>query len=214
MQISPLFFALSSFCFGTAAQVDSLPAYTIGDRVQDFALRNVDGKMLSLSDYAKGSGVIIVFTCIHCPYAELYESRLIRLHRKYAPQGYPVLAINPTLPSLFPEDNFESMRKRARERKYPFPYLQDSTQVVLRRFGADRTPRIYLLDSEWVVRYIGTVDDRPESERDVKKRYLEDAIAALMRGERPYPEITQSVGCPIRRPKTPLSQDSVGKGPR
>ncbi len=185
--------------------------YTIGDKVEDFTLRNVDGRWLSLSEYAaQQQGVVIVFTCLHCPYAELYEDRIIHLHRKYAPQGYPVLAINPTSPRLFPEDTFENMRKRAKEKRYPFPYLQDSAQVVLANFGASRTPQVYLMDKNWVVRYIGTVDDNAENPRAVRNHHLENAIQALMRGERPSPEITQSIGCPIRRARPSSSlQDTA-----
>lgn len=206
MKMCTLLLALSGMLL--CAANDTPPKYTIGDKAEDFTLRNVDGRMISLTDYGHAEGVIVVFTCLHCPYAELYEHRIIELHKKYAPKGYPVLAINPTNPFLFPEDNFEKMRARAKARRYPFNYLQDSAQVVFTRFGASRTPHVYLLDKARIVRYIGAIDDNPESPQAVKKRYVEDAIAALMRGESPYPEITQAIGCPIRVPKSPLRVDS------
>lgn len=207
MKIHFLSLALSGVLLCAFADVAS--KYTIGDKVEDFTLRNVDGRMVSLSDYDSAEGVIIIFTCLHCPYAELYEDRIIQLHKKYAPKGYPVLAINPTSPILFPEDSFEKMRARAKAKRYPFAYLQDSAQVVHSRFGASRTPHVYLLDKARIVRYIGSIDDNPESPQAVKKRYLENAIAALMRGERPYPDITQAIGCPIRVPKSAPRLDSM-----
>ncbi|MDW8230975.1 MAG: thioredoxin family protein [Saprospiraceae bacterium] len=188
--------------------------YTIGDKVEDFTLRNVDGRMVSLSDYGHNEGVIVVFTCLHCPYADLYEERILQLHKKYAPKGYPVLAINPSSPVLFAEDSFEKMRARAKAKRYPFAYLQDSTQSVAFRFGAVRTPHVFLLDKARIVRYIGAIDDNAESPQAVKKRYVEDAIAALMRGERPYPDITQAIGCPIRAPKNGPRVDSANVRPR
>ncbi len=212
MKIHTLSLALSGLLL--CAFNDSPSKYTIGDKAEDFTLRNVDGRMISLSDYGHAEGVIVVFTCLHCPYAELYEHRIIELHKKYAPKGYPVLAINPTNPFLFPEDNFEKMRARAKARRYPFNYLQDSAQVVFPRFGAVRTPHVYLLDKARIVRYIGAIDDNAESPQAVKRRYVEEAIAALMRGERPNPEITQAIGCPIRVPKNVPLVDSTAASPR
>ncbi len=188
--------------------------YTIGDKVENFTLRNVDRRMVSLSDYDEAAGIIIVFTCLHCPYAEMYEDRIIQLHKKYAPKGYPVLAINPTSPRLFPEDNFEKMRARAQQKRYPFAYLQDSAQVVLARFAATRTPHVFLLDKSRIVRYMGAIDDNAENPRAVRQRYVENAIDALMRGERPYPDITRAIGCPIRRPKPVPPVDSATASPR
>lgn len=213
MKIHLFTLALSGALLGAFGQDTS--KYTIGDKVENFTLRNVDGRQISLTDYSHAEGLIIVFTCLHCPYAELYEHRIIELHKKYAPKGYPVLAINPTNPQLFPEDNFEKMRARARAKRYPFNYLQDSAQVVFPRFGASRTPHVYLLDKARVVRYIGAIDDNAESPQAVKKRYVEEAIAALMRGESPYPEITQAIGCPIRIPRnSPRVDSSNGVSPR
>ncbi|MDW7997711.1 MAG: redoxin domain-containing protein, partial [Bacteroidota bacterium] len=67
--------------------VSTTLAYTVGDTVRDFQLRNVDGKMVALTQYATtGRGVIIVFTCNSCPYAKAYEERIIELHREFAPK--------------------------------------------------------------------------------------------------------------------------------
>src|SRR5262245_13221591 len=97
----------------------SLPAeYKAGDKAADFKLKNVDGKMISLADYKTAKGFIVVFTCNHCPFAKAYESRIMDLNKKYAAKGFPVIAINPNDKTAEPEDSFEEMQKRAKEKKY------------------------------------------------------------------------------------------------
>ncbi len=187
---------------GIYAVVDSVAprsTYVIGDKVEDFKLKNVDGRMVSLADFKNAKGFIIVFTCNHCPYAQLYESRIIALHKKYEKQGYPVFAINPNDPVQIPEDSFEEMQKRAKEMNYPFPYAIDEKQEVMTKFGPARTPQVFLLDSNLVVRYIGTIDDNAETERQVRKRYVENAIAALQKGLKPDPCLTRAVGCTVKK---------------
>lgn len=88
--------------------------YKIGDQASDFSLKNIDGKMVSLASIKGVKGYIVVFTCNTCPYAVMYEDRIIELHNKYAPQGYPVVAINPNDPEVKPGDSFADMQIRAR----------------------------------------------------------------------------------------------------
>jgi len=173
--------------------------YVVGDQAEDFSLKNVDGKMVSLADYKNVMGYIVVFTCNHCPYAQLYEQRIMDLHKKYASKGFPLIAINPNSPAVVWEDSYEEMQKRAKTRKYGFPYLFDEEQSVYPRFGATRTPHVFLLDSARVVRYIGAIDDNAESQRDIKHHWVEDAIDAMMRGEQPTPDYTRAVGCTIKK---------------
>ena len=97
--------------------------YIIGDLAEDFSLENYDGRMISMASYPDAKGFIIVFTSNHCPYAEAYEDRLISLHRKFADKGYPLIAINPNAPDFAEKDNMEAIRKKAKSKKFPFPYL-------------------------------------------------------------------------------------------
>ncbi|TNE61071.1 MAG: thioredoxin family protein [Bacteroidetes bacterium] len=173
--------------------------YVIGDKIDDFSLRNVDGRMVSLADYPDAKGYIIVFTCNHCPYAQLYEQRIINLHRRFSPMGVPVIAINPNDPDIVPEDSFEEMVARATEKRYPFAYLFDSTQTVYPRFGANRTPHVFVVSQDRILRYIGAIDDNPENPTAVRHRYVEDAVQAILRGERPHPDYTRAIGCTIKR---------------
>jgi len=172
--------------------------YHIGDLVADFELKNIDGEMVSLSDFEDVKGYIITFTCNHCPYAVMYEDRLVALHQMYETQGYPIIAINPNDPEVVPEDSFEGMQQRAKEKSFPFVYLFDEGQKVFPIFGATKTPHIYLLDAERIVRYIGAIDDSPRDESAVEEKYLENAINALQIGKSPNPETTKAIGCSIK----------------
>ncbi len=172
--------------------------YKVGDQAADFSLKNVDGSMVSLADYKGVKGYIVVFTCNTCPYAVMYEDRIIELHNKYAKEGYPVVAINPNDPDVKPGDDFASMVARSKEKKFPFKYLFDEGQKVYPLYGATRTPHIYLLDANRYVRYIGAIDDNAQNPSEVSVKYLENAIAALKAGENPDPAETKAIGCTIK----------------
>jgi peroxiredoxin len=175
----------------------SMP-YKIGDTATDFKLKSVDGKMYSMSDYKSAKGFIIVFTCNHCPFAKKYEDRVNDLAKKYKPKGYILLAINPNDPAIEPADSFELMQKRAKEKGFAFPYLFDDGQKIFPQYGATKTPHVFLLDKNRVVKYIGAIDDNVDSAADVKEKYLENAIAALESGKTPSPETTKAIGCSIK----------------
>lgn len=172
--------------------------YKVGDKAADFKLKNIDGKMVSLSDFEDAKGYIVTFTCNHCPYAVMYEDRLIDLHNKYAPLGYPVVAINPNDPEVQPADSFDEMVVRADEKKFPFVYLFDEGQKVYPSYGATKTPHVFLLDNKMTVKYIGAIDDSPRDADAVEVKYLENAIASLEKGEDPTPSTTKAIGCSIK----------------
>jgi peroxiredoxin len=172
--------------------------YKIGDQAADFSLKNVDGTMVSLASMKGVNGYIVVFTCNTCPYAQMYEDRIIELHNKFAPQGYPVVAINPNDPSVKEGDDFASMQKRAKEKQFPFKYLFDEGQKVFPAFGATRTPHIFLLDANRYVRYIGAIDDNAQDAALVTVKYVENAITSLKAGNNPDPAETKAIGCTIK----------------
>jgi peroxiredoxin len=173
-----------------------------GDDAVDFSLKNVDGTTVSLSDYNDQKGVIVVFTCNPCPFANAYEQRIIALHNTYAPQGFPVVAINPNDVEISPDDTFAKMKERAADRDYPFPYLKDETQEVYKAYGATRTPHVFLLRNQgggkFKVAYVGTIDDNAMDAGLVNTKYVELAIASLTSGSQPNPAITKAVGCTIK----------------
>jgi len=175
--------------------------YDIGDKAMNFNLKNVDGNHVSLSDYKDEKGVIVIFTCNHCPYAQAWEERIIQIDKQYDKRGYPVVAIQPNDPKLSPGDSFENMKKRANEKNYTFPYLLDETQEVYRTYGAERTPHAFVLENQsgdFVVKYIGTIDDNYKNANAVEKKYLATAVDALLNGNNPEPAKTKAIGCSIK----------------
>lgn len=180
---------------------DAPKGLKVGDKADDFSLKNVNGDMISLSGMTDAKGYIVTFTCNTCPYAVDYEDRLIALHKKYAPMGYPVVAINPNDPEVKEGDSFKAMQVRAEEKSFPFEYVFDDGQEVFPKYGATRTPHVFLLDKEMTVKYIGAIDDNHEDENLVKVKYVENAIGAMEAGNNPDPSFTKAVGCGIKSKK-------------
>jgi peroxiredoxin len=187
-----------SVILATAFTSNPPTPYKIGDTATDFKLKSVDGKMYSMSDYKSAKGFIVIFTCNHCPFAKKYEERINDLAKNYKSKGYILLAINPNDPAVEPADSFELMQKRAKEKGFVFPYLFDEGQKIFPQYGATKTPHVFLLDKNRIVRYIGAIDDNVDSATDVKEKYLENAIAALESGKTPSPEVTKAIGCSIK----------------
>jgi peroxiredoxin len=187
------------FLLGFLAMVSpSSQGLIIGDVAPDFRLKNIDGKMVSLKDYKKAKGYIVIFSCNQCPFVIKYEDRMIELHQKFAAMGYPVIAINSNDPEVQPADSYELMVEKAKEKNFPFAYLFDEGQKVFPQYGATRTPQVYLLDKKRKVRYIGAIDDNADDATQVEKKYLEDAIMALEKGKDPDPTTTKAIGCSIK----------------
>jgi len=175
--------------------------YKIGDEATDFKLKNVDGKMVSLSDYKSAKGFIVIFTCNHCPYAKKYEDRIIALDKMYKDKGYPVIAINPNDPAVQPQDGFAEMQTRAKEKGFTFPYLVDEGQKIYPIYGATKTPHVYILKKENrknIVKYIGTIDNNYENPNDVSDYYVQDAVNQLLKNEPVKTEKTVAIGCTIK----------------
>lgn len=178
-----------------------IPGYKIGDVIEDFKLKNVDGNMVSLSDYNDAKGFIITFTCNTCPYAKMYEDRIIDLDKKYAAQGYPVIAIMPNNTSVKPGDSFEEMQKRAKVKGFTFPYLIDEGQTVYPKFGATKTPHMYIVQRTKkgnMVQYIGAIDDNYKDAAAVSRKYVEEAVDALLSGKEVKEKETRAIGCSIK----------------
>lgn len=175
--------------------------YNVGDKAIDFKLKNIDDKYVSMADYPDAKGFIVIFTCNHCPFSVAYEDRIIDIDLKYKELGYPVIAINPNDPALVPADSFEEMKKRAAEKEFTFPYLFDEGQKVFPVYGATRTPHIYLLNKEkdgLKVAYIGAIDNNHQDAAAVTEKYLENAVNALIKGNKPAVDFTKAVGCTIK----------------
>jgi peroxiredoxin len=175
--------------------------YKVGDTVADFRLKNVDGKMISLSDFRTSKGVIVIFDCNTCPYSKAYNSRIIDLNSRYAGKGFPVITINPNDPAQSAGDSFDRMVALAKEKEYSFPYLADESQDVSHAFGATNTPHVFLLhrtNNDFKVVYIGAIDDNARDTSAIKRKYVEEAVDALLMNK-PVPAArTKAIGGSIK----------------
>ena len=200
MKTLKLFIALI-LLIGTTAFTADADGYKIGDIATDFKLKNIDGKMVSLSDYEDAKGFIVIFTCNTCPYAVAYEDRIVDLDKKYSDKGFPVIAIMPNNTDVKPGDKMEAMQARARAKGFTFPYLMDEGQTIYPQYGATKTPHVYLLERTAkgnVVRYIGAIDDNYKDATQVTTKYVEDAVDALLEGNDITTKETRAVGCSIK----------------
>lgn len=194
-----LYFVLV-ICF-VAFFAGNKPNYEIGDSVADFKLKNVDGKMVSLSDYHSSKGVIVIFDCNTCPYSKAYNERIIALNKKYAPLGFPVITINPNNAEVSPGDSYERMISLAKEKHYTFPYLFDPTQQTTKAFGASNTPHVFVLQKDedaFKVVYTGAIDNNVRDAGVADKKYVEEAVDALLAGKTISTSKTKAIGCGIK----------------
>ena len=190
------------FVVGTAFTINTIDkGYEIGDVIEDFSLKNVDDKNVSLKNLKGAKGAILVFTCNHCPYSKMYEDRIIALDKKYKGLGFPVIAINPNDPAVSSGDDFKSMKERAESKGFTFPYLYDEGQKVYPKFGATKTPHVFILNKkkdDFILEYIGAVDDNARDEKNVREKYVEDAVDNLLKGKKLTKTKTKAIGCSIK----------------
>jgi peroxiredoxin len=169
----------------------------MGERAPDFDLPGVDGERHRLtSDGA--TATLVYWTCNHCPYALAWHDRLLDVARDYADRGVRVLAINSNDPERYPADSFKAMRQRVEdEGGWPHPYLHDETQEVAREWSAERTPELFVLDSDARLRYRGA----PDADYDDDSHgaaWLREALDAVLAGREPERAETEAVGCTIK----------------
>ncbi len=185
-------------------ELSHYPTLAIGSPAPDFCLPGIDGQTHCLKDYAASRVLVLVFTCNHCPTAQLYERRLKQLAADYGERGVALVAIEPNDPAAVRldemgytdvGDSFAEMKIRAAYRHFNFPYLYDGeTQKVAHAYGPTATPHVFIFDSERRLRYEGRVDDNPR-EQYVKQQDARNAIEALLAGKPVAVTKTPSFGC-------------------
>ena len=181
-----------------------VPTLPTGSQMPYFELPGVDGQLHRSSDWATSKVLVIVFTCNHCPTAQLYEGRIKKLAADYAGKGVTLVAIQPNNPKAIRldelgytdvSDSFREMKIRAAYRQFNFPYLYDGdTQTVARAFGPAATPHVFVFDESRRLRYDGRVDDS-QRETMVKRHDARDAIDAVLAGRPVAVSHTPSIGC-------------------
>jgi peroxiredoxin len=194
-----LFFTTALFITGLTLAKEP---YRAGDLATDFNLKNLNGKNISLSQFEDAKGFIVVFTCNTCPVVKQYEQRIIGLHEKFAPRGYPVVAINSNDRNVSPGDSYEEMQKLARNKGYKFEYLYDESQEIAKEYGATNTPHVYVLSKQngddLRIEYVGAIDNNADDASKADKHYVQDAVNALLKGDQVPVAGTKAVGCGIK----------------
>jgi thiol-disulfide isomerase/thioredoxin len=206
--IFPLIFFAGTVCSANAQSTHEHPTLPIGAQAPDFSLTGVDGKTYTLSSFKEARVLVIVFTCNHCPTAQAYEDRIIRLADDYRNKGVALAAIMPNDPRSVQlselgytdmGDSFEEMKRRAAEKHFSFPYLYDgATEETSKKYGPVATPHVFIFDNERKLRYNGRVDDVEKPGKTPHTLDTRNAIEALLKGEAPPVTTTKVFGCSIK----------------
>jgi peroxiredoxin len=170
----------------------------IGDRAPGFELAGIDGEAQAVGEPGGEEATVVYWTCNHCPYALAWHERLLDAARDYGERGVRFLAVNSNDAERYPQDGPEAMRKRVEgEGGWPNPYLFDASQEVARAYGAERTPDVFVFDSDLRLRYRGAPDADYEDPGQ-NAGWLREALDAVLEGSEPSRPQTEPVGCTIK----------------
>ncbi|MBX3420690.1 MAG: thioredoxin family protein [Pirellulaceae bacterium] len=165
----------------------------IGSKAPDFKALGVDGKEYSLDGTKGAKAVVLAFTCNRCPVAVAYEDRFIEFQKKHGGKDVRFIAIN-----VNSSEDLKAMKERAEEKGLNYPYAYDESGDSARHYGARVTPHIFVIDKDGMVAYRGSFDD---DQRDPQTPYVENAVKALVAGEKPEVSSTKAFGCGIKPAK-------------
>ena len=179
------------------ALVESIPV-AIGTKMPAFELKDPNHQLYKSSDLFGSKGLLVAFTCNHCPYALAIWPRLIELSKHAAKQGINTVGINPNIHPNYPEDAPERMKEKIKEWGIAFPYLVDDTQEIAKEFKAQCTPDLYLFNQNHELVYHGRIDDNWKEPQKVTKQELKAAIDALASGKPTAQKQYPSMGCSIK----------------
>ena len=180
----------------------------IGQKAPFFNLPGVDGNEHSLNDFDSSDILVVIFTCNHCPTAQAYEDKIIRLTSDYQDKGVAVVAILPNDDSALSlaecgysdlDDSFESMKIRAKDKHFNFPYLYDGKdEEVSMNYGPQATPHAFVFDKERMLRYRGRIDDTENPYVEPKTTDLRNALDEMLAGREVTVKTTKTFGCSIK----------------
>lgn len=171
-------------------QLDSPPS--------DFNLPATDGKNYSLNSFKEAQGLVVVFTCNHCPYAKAAWPLLIQQSVEFRTKGVEFVAINPNDESEYPEDSFPVMKEKIAEWGINFPYLRDESQEIAKKYRAVCTPDIFVYETDRKLFYHGRINDNWQDPNKVTSDDLRDALNSMLAGKSPPTNQQPSMGCSIK----------------
>jgi peroxiredoxin len=184
------------------ADMNMLEKIKVGEKAPGFLLKDVEGKPVALEGLLKANkAVVVLFICNHCPYVQAYIPRLVKMQKELAGKGAVLVGINSNDWAAYPEDAPEKMKTYASQWGLNFAYLHDGDQTVADAYGANRTPEIFVLDGQGVVRYEGGIDDCYQDEKRVTRRPLLDAVNDLLAGREVGQTTSYAIGCSLKRKK-------------
>jgi peroxiredoxin len=176
--------------------------YKVGEKIESFSLTNAtDSRAVSLDQYLNSKGVVLIFTSNDCPFARLYEEKIIALNKAYENKGVRFILVNAGTKNADSE-SVAAMAQRAREKGFSFPYLADPNLKTADMFGATKIPEAFVLESKngsFILRYRGAIDDNPQATEGVASNYLKDAIAAIIGNSTIKVTEKKATGCVIKR---------------
>ncbi|MFM7132275.1 MAG: thioredoxin family protein [bacterium] len=171
----------------------------LGTAAPEFRLRDTDGTLVSLSDFAGSPALVVAFICNHCPFVKHIRDGLARFGDDMKAAGVAVVAISSNDIATHPADSPENMAKEKADAGYHFPYLFDSDQSVAAAYHAACTPDFFVFDKHQKLAYRGQFDDsRPSNSLAVTGNDVRAAVADLIAGRTPAADQKPSIGCNIK----------------
>ncbi|MDV6234484.1 thioredoxin family protein [Leptospira ellisii] len=170
----------------------------LGSILPSFRLPDPKGTVYDSDSLFGSTGLLLVVTCNHCPYAQAIWPRLIRFAGEILSLGVKTAALNPNIHPDYPDDSPEAMKSKIQEWGISFPYLIDSDQNVARGLKAVCTPDLYLYDADRKLYYHGRMDDNWKNEKQVSRKELENAVHQLVKGNPAPINQMPSMGCSIK----------------
>jgi len=193
--LAKILFAILRFLF--MVLLESQIKLKTGDQAPDFDLMGIDDKNHSLNDYKDYDGLLVLFTCNHCPYVKAKVEAIKEIHEKFKGK-VALVGINSNDPTNYPDDNFENMKKTAQEKGIKFDYLVDDTQEIAKKYGATCTPDPFLFNKERKLVFHGRIDNAMNPEDTATEKTMINNIEKLLAGEKIEKDFDPSIGCSIK----------------
>ena len=169
--------------------------------VQNYKVKSIDGDFMSLNDNIKNNGILVVFTSNKCPFVIMWEDRYKLIEDECLKSDIGMVYINSNEARRDGDDSIDKMKEHARKMGYKYPYLIDRNSKIANSFGAKTTPHIFLFNRDKKLIYKGAIDDNYKSIKNVKEKYLINAITQLNNNEEIKINTTKAIGCSIKRKK-------------
>ena len=171
----------------------------------NYKMKEVSGEEFSLNDLNQKNGLLIIFSCNTCPFVvgnksmDGWESRYNEVYETCKKNQIGMVLVNSNEAKRNQGDSFDDMKNHSKKQKYNSPYVLDKNNQLADAFGASTTPHVFLLNNNLKLVYKGAIDDNCGAKKEVKEKWLENAINSLGKGENIENPETRNSGCSIKR---------------